>query len=87
MPKKRRVSRRSALKVGAVVHLNSDGPAMTIDAIKRDRATCVWFLKDQRKSSEFALASLRADDTPKSIQVTFVSPSHPKEDDAAGAER
>jgi uncharacterized protein YodC (DUF2158 family) len=82
MTKARRKSRKSALRVGAVVYLNSGGPTMTIDAIKKGRATCVWFLKEQRKSSEFALASLRT--TLTSLTVRFVSPSHQKElDDAS----
>jgi uncharacterized protein YodC (DUF2158 family) len=75
-----RISHKAALKVGTVVYLNSGGPAMTIDAIKKGRATCIWFLKDQRKSDEFALASLRPDNTPKSINVRFIKP-RPRDDD------
>ena len=75
MAKKHRASRRkAALKVGTVVHLNSGGPAMTINAIKKGRATCIWFLKDQRKSDEFALAALRPNNTPETIEVRFVTP-------------
>jgi uncharacterized protein YodC (DUF2158 family) len=62
-------------KVGDVVRLKSGSPPLTVDAIEDDRATCVWFVDKQYKSKKFALASLEANNTPKSMQVEFVMPS------------
>jgi len=72
---KRVQRRRAKLKVGSVVRLKSGGPQMTIDAVKKGRAVCVWFEKEKRQAIQLALTALEDASTPKSMTVKFVSPT------------
>lgn len=51
------------LEPGAIVHLKSGGPAMTLETIttgQRLIARCTWFDGPQKHSENFVLTSLRA---------------------------
>jgi len=51
------------LKPGDIVHLNSGGPAMTLETVsssERPIARCTWFDGPQKHSENFVLTSLRA---------------------------
>jgi len=53
----------SELKPGDIVHLNSGGPAMTLETVtsgQRIIARCTWFDGPQKRSENFVLTSLRA---------------------------
>lgn len=53
------------IKVGDKVSLNSGGPAMTVNSIRGDEATCEWFDKEHKLSKEnFKLTSLKLYSTP-----------------------
>jgi len=47
------------LKVGAVVVLNSGGPAMTIKWIDNDEAYCQWFAGEKVSGDIFPVLSLK----------------------------
>ena len=48
----------STIEIGDVVRLKSDGPNMTVTAIKGDTATCQWFILEILNTGEFTLAGL-----------------------------
>ncbi len=62
---------QAKLSVGDTVTLKSGGPLMTIDKLDGDRATCIWFVKDQPKTNEFAMASLQATAAGSSLTVNL----------------
>ncbi len=49
------------IKTGNVVQLKSGGPDMTVDSVENDSgmAACSWFVDNQKRSSRFAVATLK----------------------------
>ena len=51
------------LKPGDIVHLNSGGPAMTLETVtsgQRVIARCTWFNGTEKHSENFVITSLKA---------------------------
>jgi uncharacterized protein YodC (DUF2158 family) len=50
-------------KSGAVVQLKSGGPLMTVNFVENEGgaeiASCSWFLKDKKESSQFPVSTLK----------------------------
>ena len=53
----------STLKPGDIVHLNSGGPAMTLETLSAGKhviARCTWFDGQNKNSENFVVTSLKA---------------------------